>query len=207
MKIHSLILAFGMAAGAAQSATIDFSGNICGGGGMCGNSNLIDQGYGDTADVSVDFDGDIASAGLQDLHWWGDYSDLNGVAWGGFNATSEVRLEALGGSSITLVGFDLGTYLSRDLNSQVTIFEIGNATALFSTGAIVVGGLHTSFDALNYVSTTGFQIQWGPGSYNVGIDNIEYLVNQGPTPVPLPATGLLLGIALLGLGRLRRKST
>lgn len=68
MRILSLILAFGMAAGAAQSATLDFSGNICGGGNACINGAKIDQSYGDiVGQVDVIYDGNRTTAALESL--------------------------------------------------------------------------------------------------------------------------------------------
>lgn len=203
MKHFIAALSFALTAGMAQAAVLDFTGNICSGG-PCNSWDTIDQSYGDAAGVEVSYDGNIAAAGLQDLQYWTSYSDLNGVAWGVNGATAEVRLEAVG-SSITLLGFDLGSYLSTNRTSRVQIFEIGNPTALLTNDPITVGATHTSYDALNFVSNTGFLIQWGPDAYDVGIDNIAFNVGAPIPSVPLPASGLLLAGSLFGLRRLRRR--
>ena len=204
----------GVAAPAAQASTVlDFSGNICdGSSNLCGNGNRILDTYGDVAGViDVVYNNELDSD--KRLKWWNaDYNDLQGVAWGNFadNAGSaEIFLNPLNGQSIRLLGFDLGAYPDSQKTSQFTIRN-GAGTILQSSGSITVGqpgNLHSSY-SFNIESADGIRIQWGPSSYNVGIDNIafeQFTPNAGAIPEPATWAMMIIGFGAAGSMIRRRK--
>jgi hypothetical protein len=198
----------------AAATVLDFSGAICNGAATCSDAALIDNGYGDIAgQLDVQYDRDITNASLSDrrLSWWdAEYNDLQGVAWGSTNdsaGTAEIFLQPLSGLSVTLLGFDLGAWQNAVLDTSYVI-RSGAGAILASSGTITVGtgNVHSSF-AFNLTSSDGIRIQWGPSSYNVGIDNIEFRIGQGGGAVPEPATWAMMisGFGMAGAMLRRRR--
>jgi hypothetical protein len=210
-------LALGLTLGAAsasQATTLTFDGNICDGvGGVCTNYALINQSYGDTANVDVQYNRNVAGAvtGTPEArlsYWKDDYNNLQNVAWGTAGQTSMVLLKPTGGS-VTLNGFDLGGYFRAVTTTQVTIVD-GLGGILFSSGPITVGTgnvfRHFSF---NLTSNNGIGIQWGPDAFNTGIDNVDFsFTPNGGGGVPEPATWAMMiaGFGLTGMAIRRRRS-
>jgi len=205
------LLAIGFAAVpmVAHATVLTFDGNICDGGQACdiNIANTLDQSYGDSAAVDVQYNYLIPGANVgispapvgDSLGWWDTgYSDLTNVAWGGTDAvtgTAQIFLKALG-DSITLNGFDLGAWPNIDAITRLFIIDATDNSLLFSATSLPISGaVHSSF-AGPWTSTTGIAIQWGPDGYDVGIDNIDFTVR----PVPEPGTLALLCLGLAGLG-------
>ncbi|WP_293905455.1 PEPxxWA-CTERM sorting domain-containing protein [Phenylobacterium sp.] len=201
-----LALAVGAAAGA-DASVLTFDGDICNGGLTCSDSLRIDQTYGDTAAVDVQYNHDITSpanttgAAGAELQWWDTgYNDLVNVAWGGVNdaaGTPMIFLKPVTGRTVTLNGFDLGGFLLAERETQVTIVD-GLNNVLYASGTIMAGtgpitARHFSF---NLSSATGIGIQWGPSGFNVGMDNVDFTTGAA-AGVPEPATWAML---ILGLG-------
>lgn len=182
-----------LAAAGAAATTLTFDGNACGGG--CNNGNPISQAYGDvTGQLDVTY-----SAGTSVVQFWGTgYSGLTNVAYGGTGA--EIFLQPIGGATVTLLGLDLGSFGGASRNSQVTILA-GDGTPLFSSGTVSVAVTPVHF-AFNLSHPSGIRVQFGPDSFNVAIDNIEFNLVAG---VPEPGAGVLVaaGLGLIGLATRR----
>jgi PEP-CTERM motif len=209
----SALVALG--ASPASATVLTFDGDICDGiDNACSNFSRIQDTYGDISGViDVQYDRLVGNPDEGTLSWWDqDYNDLQGVAWGAFGdseGVSEIFLNPLNGQAVRLLGFDLGAYSNTSLESQFTILS-GAGTVLFSSGAITVGQLpanvHNSY-SFNIASADGIRIQWGPSSYNVGIDNIEYEMG-GAGGIPEPATWALMigGFGAAGTMLRRRRA-
>ena len=201
-------------AGAAEATTLTFDGNICGGGGVCTNYGLIDQSYGDTANVDVQYNRAFPglTTGAEDArlsYWKDDYNNLQNVAFGSPSSTSMIFLKPTGGS-VTLNGFDIGAYYHGVNSTQVTIVD-GLGAILYSSGAITVGsGDVASHFAFGFTSNNGIGIQWGPDAYNTGIDNIDFtfgsLVGGGGVPEPATWAMMIAGFGLTGMAMRRRRA-
>lgn len=198
---------------AANANLLDFSGNICSGGGVCGNFNPIDQSYGDIASqLNVVYDRNIATpldagTAAASLSYWDFYSNLSNLAWGDNGATAEIFLNPLDGSLVTLNSVDFGSYLNLNRTSQFTVLDGLTNAVLFGSTAFNVSTTAVSFNP-NVSSLNGLKLQFGPDAFNVGIDNIDYTLSGGGTPstVPLPAAAWLFGSGIMGLFGLRRKA-
>lgn len=221
--MRKLVIATAAAAGLAlplaapaQAAVLTFDGNICSGvGGPCVSGSVIDQTYGDAANVDVQYNYDITNAlysrggANSGLRFWSiQYSELTNVAWGGQDdntGTPEIFLQPIGGS-VTLNGFDLGSWPNVSRTSQVTIVDGAN-NVLFSSGQILVdGNVHTHF-SFALTSNNGIGIQWGPSGFDVGIDNVDFSVGPYVTGgVPEPGTWALMLIGVGTVGAMARAS-
>ena len=206
-----------VAAPPAGAAVLTFDGNICNNGVSlvaCGNGQFIDQSYGDTAAINVEWRSDVLLGATQAnsvRFWTSGYDDLTNVAYGqnnNNNATS-VFFRPLQGDSVTLNSFRLGGFTSQLLPTQYSILD-GLGNLLFSSGPIQLG-LNAGPSVLftpNITSSNGLELRWGPDSFNVGIDSIDYTLSR-PTgaPVPEPATWamMILGFASIGAGMRRRR--
>lgn len=189
----------------AHADLLDFSGDICsanpdGSGAFtaCSNFAPVNQAYGDSAGVNVSYQYDTGNPTASMQFWFDAYSGMERVSFGGIDPS--ITLTALGGSAISLTGFDLGSWPNSTRNSQVTVVDLATNATILSTGTIaVLGSTPSSFSFSNTVSTVGFRIQFGPEGYNVGIDNLAFTVSA----VPEPKSWLLMvgGALLLGLRR------
>ena len=206
-KFAAAAALFGLTLGAAAGANasvLTFDGNICNGGQVCANGGNIDSTYGDIAgQLDVQYADTDAN-----LHFWDiGYNELTNVAWGNHVGASSIILVPRTGYSVTLNGFDLGAWPSAVNGSQVTISAVGGPV-LFSSGSILVGtGNLSSHFTGGYTSASGIIINWGPDSFNTGIDNVDFTVNRF-NAVPEPATWamLILGFAAAGSSLRRRRA-
>lgn len=210
MRIKTILVATALAASgsAGSAAVLDFNGaNACAG--TCANGTLISQSYGDTADVDVRYDRDVSTAALNDMSWWdANYSDLQGVAWGGSSDSSGrsgISFVALTSAGVTVGGFDFGSWPNVTRSTQFSVIDLGTNNVLFASPTLSISGVAHTAITQSWSSLVGIQIQWGPSSYNVGIDNIVYSGTMTTGAVPLPAGLPLLAGALGGLTLLQRR--
>ena len=210
LSFIGLALLASAAATPAWSNTLTFDGDICGpaGDGACSNFSRIGQNYGDVAGVVdvVYYNRAVtpASADTSLSFWDANYSHLTTVAWGGSSdgvGRAEIFLNPVGGGGITLLGLDLGAYPNSDRSTQLSIFT-GAGVELFATPQFTVLGATPSSFTINLFSQDGIRIQWGPSSYNAGIDNVSFSVGA---PVPEPETYAFVAAGLVLVGAVTRR--
>jgi hypothetical protein len=160
----------------ALAATLNFDGDVCTGSvdgvgpmTVCENLSPINQNYGDTAEIDFTFENDSGS-GLSMRFWPADYSGLERIAFGG--EAPVITMRALAGSTVQLLGFELGAWPNVDRPTQLTVIDIGTMIPILDTGPFtVLGTAPTAFTFTTAVSTSGFRITFGPDGFNVGIDH------------------------------------
>jgi hypothetical protein len=125
------------------------------------------------------------------------------VVWAGNHngaETASVPLASVGGTSLTLNGFDLGIWAGgRGVPESVNVFEIGNPVALDSFSISENNNRHWSFK-IGRTATSGFVIAW-TSPWWVAIDNIDVSISA----VPEPATSGLTLLGALGLAAATRR--
>lgn len=211
MKLIPILSAIALSTSAASAATLTFDGDICNGGNSCSNGQTLDQSYGDIAgQVDIVYDADRGTVAKEDILFWSTgYETLQNV---GYSLSSGVGMAidfvAAAGYSVTLGGFDIAPYVNRVRNTRLVIKEIGGGT-LYDSGVFQVSTDGVTNYGVPYTSNTGLRLEFGPDSWDVGIDNIVYStakINQPPA-VPLPAAGWMLLAGLGGLCAARKRRT
>jgi hypothetical protein len=203
LSLLSATTAFWLAASPAHATVLLFNDATCLGGNPCSNGMAIDQTYGDSSSVNVEwrFDSSLAADTNNNFRYWGtNYSELLGIGYGtpGANGAS-VFFAPLQTGAVTLNSFRLGGWPSTTRNTSFTIFN-GLGNVLFSSGDISVGtGNQSNLFTVNLASTNGIGVKFGPDSSNVGIDNIDFSFSS-VSAVPEPSTWamLILGFGLIG---------
>lgn len=221
MKPVLALATLALAAGSSQAYVLDFGNwphdpSICsstsdglGATIACSNYAYILQSYGDVAGVvDVSYAAPRVVSDSRSLRWWAhSYNDLFGVLWadgGDGDSQARITLAPVGGGVVTLTHFDLGAYSMTTRGTTVNVFEIGNATPLYTfSGNVGADSAHTSFD-INVSSALGLQIEWQDSAFNVGIDNVTFTVGA----IPEPSTYALMLAGLLACGAIvkRRRS-
>ncbi len=207
---HIAAAALAFFALAAQANTLDFSGEICSaaddGSGpfqSCSNFSRINQAYGDSAGVDVSYQASTGST--SSMYYWADsYSGMNDVAFGDTNNAPTILIVPTSGNTVTLAGFDLGSWPNVDRTSQVTVTDLAGGTTVLSTGNITIFGAAPTHFTLNASSSAGFSISFGPEGYNVGIDNIAFTASAVPEPATVAL--LLAGLAAVGAATRARRA-
>lgn len=207
------------AAANATVTTLDFAGNICGvnGTSACGNGTRIGQNYGDSVGVDVGHAAYTLAGVLSDpfvKHWNANYGDLINVAWGGSNSTNfyaEFTFTPLAGYEARLLDFEAGCYLNRVSCRMMNYRVLAGGTTVASGAGISTQHPGHANIALNTAwSSTGYTLQWGPDSYDVGLDNIRFEwrpIGGGNGAVPEPASWamMIMGFGLVGSAARRRQ--
>lgn len=214
---HTLSMALtALTLGTANAATytLDFSGNICGTSGdqACSNYAEIGQNYGDVAGV-VDVSHASRNVGTNTVaepslkFWESNYSDLEGVAWGGNGSSqyAEVTFAPAPGQIVTLLSFAFGDYQDRTSGSSAYILDASTQAVLWESGFFNPGTTALSFSP-SVSSANGLILRWGPDSYDVGIDNVQFAVTAVPEPESLALATAGLLVAGLAARRQRRQS-
>ncbi len=208
MNRFLLALAAFCLAGAAHSATLDFSGNVCSGS-ACTNTDLIDQDYGDITGVDVSYDADRDTPIFENVSYWDTgYETLSGVAYGANGGGGlAIVLLAQTGYDVVVRAFEIAPYLNRDVDTLVHVIDLTDGTFLVNDIYAPLSTAGVTPYSGSWNSTTGIQINLGPDAWNAGIDNVVYeaVVEDPSAAVPLPAGGALLVTGLLGLGIARRR--
>lgn len=208
--------------GPAHATVLNFSGDVCNGvGGACSNGGRINQSYGDVAGaLDVVYDNDVDdgfAAGSDDARlsfYSTSFSDLSNVAYGRANGVrSSITLLPASGIAVLLQSFQLGAWGDANHTTRDTSFQILDAltnAVLFSSGAISISTTTASTFNLNLISANGLRIIFGPDSFNVAIDNINFTAapaNQLVTPIPGAVALMIPGIAaLFGASRRKKKA-
>jgi hypothetical protein len=167
----------------------------------------ISQTYGDVAglvDVTYSYFASGSSTSNTTLQTYGGgYDDLVYVAWYGSSGggdRAQVSLASVNGSQVTLDSFDLGVWSGgRGSPETVTVYEIGQATPVFTQQFSENNNLHHSF-SIGLQSTSGFVIEWS-SPWWVAIDNIS----SSAAPIPEPGTWALMLAGMLAVGAAVRR--
>ncbi|PPD33045.1 MAG: hypothetical protein CTY19_09390 [Methylomonas sp.] len=171
-------------------------------------SHYISQSYGDQPGIDVSFryynTNGTNTSSLQT--WATGYDELPFAAWTGLQSggdKAQVELASVGGSSVTLNNFRLGSWDSSGTGraETVKVFELGVAVPVYEfSGLIGVNNVSNLFSFSNLTSTSGYLIEWS-SPWWTGIGSVSYTVSS----VPVPGAVWLFGSALAGfLVRSRR---
>lgn len=198
--------------GLAAGATLTFDGAICGGL-VCTFNQFIDQGTGSLPGLSVIYDRNLTTAAADPLIFYDDdFSDLTNVAVGATPFGSPgagISFVPTAGGAAQVTGFSLGAWPMTDRTAEWSVIDLFDGSILAASPEITVDGkAHTRVTGL-WTSVGGVQIRFGPNTFLVGIDDIDYALVAAPVPVvPLPAGLPLLagGLAALALLRWARRS-
>ncbi len=200
LKMSTTALALILSAASAQAITINGDA-LLPIPAVLGNRTSIQgavPGFGSSGPVTVNY----AVAGFSPLQYWpSDYSGNSAAYCGGACA---LELTVTAGNTVTLKDFSLGGWLNSDRNITWSVVDLFDASIIASAVSPLVSGVTGLLNPINASSTAGFHIFFGPDGFNGGITSVNYSFNN-PTPIPLPAAGLLLLAGLGGLAALRRR--
>ena len=212
MALTAMTMTFGTVH--AATYTLDFSGDICGASGdqTCSNYAEIGQNYGDVVGV-VNVSHVSRNVGTDTVaepylkYWESNYSDLDSIAWGGNGSGqyAEIAFAPATGQIVTLLNLSFGDYQDRTSGSSAYILDASTQAVLWDSGSFNPGTTALSFSP-SVSSANGLILRWGPDSYDVGIDNIQFSVTAVPEPDSLALVGSGLLVAGLAARRLRRQS-
>lgn len=200
-----VVIALGVAWPAAANV-LTFNGGVQAGGDgvLNGNGELIDQTNGDIVGMlDVQYDSDVDAVG-DSLFSYQDavgYGGLSGVAYYSGANDGEIGLIPLGGYTVTLHSFVIGSdFYAGPHQIDVNVLDAGTLNTLF-TGTTAPIWSPTSahvFLGIDVSSDVGLLIRFNKASSYAGIDNIDYTLS-----IPEPASLVLLGVGTLALCRRR----
>lgn len=208
--VPAVAMMLGAMPAAATTTVLDFSGDICGG--VCSNGRPIDGNYGSGSGVGL-FWATVAGPGdtavlANSVSWWGPaYGGLSAVAYStGGGTVGQVTFSVGDGFELTLDSLDGAGWPNTDRTVGVRVYDLGY-NLLLDTTEVFPGTGFTTVN-LGVSSTSALILQWGPDSFNGGIDNLTFTVreNVGPPVIPEPGTWVMMmaGFGLVG-GAMRRR--
>jgi len=176
-----------------------------------GNPGIrVSQSYGDVAGIVNDQYAELGNDFGRSLNWWNTgYGNRTNVLYSP-SGSARINLIPVAGKQITLNSFLLAAFGANGRATTLNIFEIGNATALFTFAGLINGVTSSTFAPALGSSSTGFSIEWvqATGGGVVAIDDLSFTVsnlNVPPSVVPEPATWALMGTGLAMLGVVARR--
>ncbi len=208
------------------ATVLTFTGNKCstdsvGGTGPlvnCSPGSFINQTYVDSATVNVSY---LAggTAGLFAMQAWpsgfgnATYSNLADAAYGFFGSnTIQITFAPLGGGTVTLNSFNVGTFLGPR-NFTAVVIDLATNTVVFSVTLNVANQVFPIAPLLSpgVSSAVGLRLALiNTDTFNVGLSNIDFNVANAPSGIPEPSSYamLLLGAAagIYRFGKLKKSS-
>ena len=150
--------------------------------------------------------GDSAQFTDHVLYWDTDYGDLIGNVWTIGAVGQAVLTLATPGKTLTLDSLKGGGWFRSDRPVGVRVYAL-DWTPLFNSELVFPGIGHLDV-AFGLSTTTGFILQWGPDSFNGGIDDLTFTVDAGGSAVPEPSSWALMiaGFGVTGAAMRRRKA-
>ena len=160
---------------------LDFTGAICNSGQACSNGAAIDQSYGDSAFLDVQYSSGVNAGQLgtvvaqgADWRYWSSYGGLSNVAYGGSDGSTMQQLYLRG--NVRLNSFQMATYSGSGVTTEVRVVDAATGTVLFTQTA----SLTTEVSTLTgpWTSAVGIALQMGPDGYNAALSNVDFWVDE-----------------------------
>lgn len=210
MKIVLPALMASVLATTAPAVTLDFSGDICNGGSACFDSStsVLDQTYGDMTGVDFTYDRDASTDAIEGAYvWTTGYEEFSNALWTDTGMTIAISMVADAGYEVTLESLGIAPYENRVANTALRIVDLFDSSEVYNSEFAPLSTAGSTTISTNVTSTVGFTIFFGPDAFNAGLGRLDYGValSDAPSPVPLPAAGLLLMAGLGGLMAVRRR--
>lgn len=213
---------FSLPVSATTTSTLDFEGAICGvsGAAACGAGSQIGSSYGSTADVAVSYQSRTATTLINDfaLFWTTGYGDIANVAYSS-GALLRVIFTPASNFEVRLVSFDAGCFLFRQ-SCQSLPWSLTSLSPISSDpndGSVINSGTATPLQLVadkvtvnSNWSVTPLVFDFGPDSFNGGLDNVVFqsraVGTGGVVPEPASWAMLIGGFGMVGAALRRRRA-
>lgn len=217
MAIASLHLTAAKGAPPTTNHVLTFDAFYCTNPATCGGPTgygPFSQSYGDIGGL-IDIShralsgwGNAAQTASDAFYFGPGYGSLIGVGWAGTDANNtagvpqygEIVLRPLGGSSITLKSLETAGWNGQARNVTFRVYNLSyQQLYTVSVVAPATGSTTVNFGSLSNAS--GLILQWGPDSFNTGIDNVSFSLGWAAgeaTTYSYDAKGRLVTVARAG---------